>query len=278
MKNCIYCGKNLENIADKANHVRWCKSNPKRNFYIETLNKSRKKKIKKFKIEQGKERSCLHCKREFKNMHAFSCHMSHINGNHPGWNHINSDINRRSYPEKYFISVLKLEGLFKRYQIKEKFSVYPYFLDFAFLDKMVCLEIDGYQHYASQQAIDHDKKRDEILISKGWRVYRINWSSYQKAESRHLEFEKFLNFLDSSDNYSSYNYLESIKKTKRTRKEYINQKMIERRKYNKENYQYLISNFDFNSKGWIKKMSILLKISEQKVKPWLRRYFPELGL
>lgn len=34
---------------------------------------------------------------------------AHSEGRHPGWKHVNSDINKRSYPEKFFIKVLEVD-------------------------------------------------------------------------------------------------------------------------------------------------------------------------
>lgn len=120
--------------------------------------------------------------------------IAHAEGRHTGWKHINEDVNRRSYPEEFFIRVCQNENLFGVYDIKEKFSFGKYFLDFAFVDFKIDVEIDGEQHYRNREAIEHDKKRDKFLINNGWKVYRINWKTFYNNTKE--EIEKFLNFLE----------------------------------------------------------------------------------
>ncbi len=73
-----------------------------------------------------------------------------------------------SYPEKYFTQV------FKSWSPEYNFNVGKYFIDFAFIDKMIAVEIDGRRH--SDKEIKHkDAIRTKFLESKGWTVYRIKW-------------------------------------------------------------------------------------------------------
>lgn len=52
-----------------------------------------------------------------------------------------------------------------------------YFLDFALFagDRKIDVECDGGQHYSTQEAIDADKRRDELLNGAGWKVLRFTW-------------------------------------------------------------------------------------------------------
>lgn len=119
---------------------------------------------------------------------------AHKNGNHTGWKHINGDIKRRSYPEKYFIKLLENNNLTNKYRITEKKSIGKYFLDFAFEDYMVDFEIDGCQHFRSQEAIDHDLKRDEFLKRNGWSTYRVKWSDLK--DNSEIQLQKLLQFVE----------------------------------------------------------------------------------
>lgn len=73
-----------------------------------------------------------------------------------------------SYPEKYFAQV------FKDFNYEYDFKVGRYFIDFAFIDKMIAIEIDGRRHNDPDIKCK-DAVRTNFLESKGWQVFRIKW-------------------------------------------------------------------------------------------------------
>ena len=77
-----------------------------------------------------------------------------------------------SYPEKCFQKILEDNGLDKKYLIYREYSVFPYFIDFAFINEKVAVEIDGSQHLEEDRK-KRDVEKDTLLISNGWRVIRI---------------------------------------------------------------------------------------------------------
>lgn len=109
-------------------------------------------------------------------------------GKHKGW----QSRSILSYPEKFFIRVLKNENLFNFCETNKPYD--GYFLDFYFEDLKIDLEIDGSQHKYRKE---HDDKRDKYLISKGIKVYRIEWKSINTDKGKKYikdEIDKFLNF------------------------------------------------------------------------------------
>lgn len=48
-----------------------------------------------------------------------------------------------------------------------------YWLDFAYKDIKLDIEVDGEQHYVDKKIIDRDKIRDDFLRSKGWTIMRF---------------------------------------------------------------------------------------------------------
>jgi very-short-patch-repair endonuclease len=125
------------------------------------------------------------------------------NGIIKGW-HINRDENRRSYPEKFFIEVMNNNDLFKRFKIKEKFSYGKYFIDFLFIELKLIVEIDGEQHFKSDESIKHDGIRDEYFLSEGFKIYRIRWKNlFHNTKSEINEFLSFLNDIETQ-NYRKY--------------------------------------------------------------------------
>jgi very-short-patch-repair endonuclease len=77
-----------------------------------------------------------------------------------------------SYPEKLFIKLIKSNELDKRFSITRERPVFPYFIDFAFDNVKVAVEIDGSQHELPNRK-ESDNKKDELLKENNWRVYRI---------------------------------------------------------------------------------------------------------
>jgi very-short-patch-repair endonuclease len=113
------------------------------------------------------------------------------NGTNSGWHTRKGEA---SYPEKYF------EELFRKEQIsgwaREK-KIGRWFIDFAFENKKIALEIDGRQHDDTDRA-NSDKIKDEFLASNGWKVIRIRWSNPTTEagkEKLYAQIEKVLSVL-----------------------------------------------------------------------------------
>ena len=77
-----------------------------------------------------------------------------------------------SYPEKLYREFLEFWGYIKNCCFFQEYKVGRYWLDFAFLDDMRYVEIDGKQHL-TEKAIKYDKTRDEYLHDLGWVVVRF---------------------------------------------------------------------------------------------------------
>lgn len=206
---------------------------------------------------------------------SLSMKKSHKDGKHSGWSFINKDINKRSYPEKWFVkNVLDKYNLYSKFTIKEKFSFHKYFLDFAFLEIKLDVEIDGQQHFRSIKSIEHDKERDKFLLKNGWKVCRIAWLELKNNPNDIIN--NFLNWINKDYNYRKYDIDEILNLLKSKIPVYGN---IE--KYNKarKNISYLrnkpiiemieYSDIDFSKFGWVKKISELTGIKSQRVNKWM---------
>jgi very-short-patch-repair endonuclease len=80
----------------------------------------------------------------------------------------------QSYPESYFESWLKNEGI--SFISEQQASIYS--IDFRIGD--IALEIDGEQHYVDDRIVKSNFYRDEYLKSLGIDTIRVRWSHYQK--------------------------------------------------------------------------------------------------
>lgn len=117
-----------------------------------------------------------------------------------------------SYPEKIFLEkVTKLE-LDKKYLIIRERSVFPYFIDFAFENQKLAVEIDGSQHNNIDRK-ESDLKKDNLLNSLGWTVLRFTANKIKFELDECLDI--ILSFLRKEDNqFGVYEYKEFKKEIK----------------------------------------------------------------
>jgi|688.fasta_scaffold470407_1 very-short-patch-repair endonuclease len=229
MEKCKYCDKLWTELnlglkkGDKANHSRWCEKNPKsiedkkklsikckfseiniRNYITEESRKKQGNKIKKAwkdgKYDSSKMKSWLgkNLPIEMKLKISKSLKKAHENGSHPGWAHINTSKTNRSKPEEIFYSWILNDEYLSLLNIEEKKPFGKYFLDFAFIDFKIDVELDGIQHLRSKESIDHDILRDKFVIENGWIPYRISVSEFYKDKIKTIENLKY--FIESLKN------------------------------------------------------------------------------
>lgn len=97
-----------------------------------------------------------------------------------------------SYPEQYFINLFVNENI-TNYEREKK--VGKYFIDFAFNEHKLALEIDGGQHNLPDRK-KSDINKDEFLTKEGWSIFRIKWfnpintTNKQKLYSQIDQFKK----------------------------------------------------------------------------------------
>lgn len=78
-----------------------------------------------------------------------------------------------SYVEKIFYNFLVENGYDKKYLIIREYSVFPYFIDFAFVDLKIAIEIDGSQHLEKERH-ERDVLKDKLLQENGWKIIRFS--------------------------------------------------------------------------------------------------------
>lgn len=191
---------------------------------------------------------------------------AHAEGRHPGWAHKNQDLTRSSYPERWFRKVLAEDSRFANMLVIEQHRCGKYFLDFAFAEFMVDLEIDGCQHRRERQQ-QKDSERDEFLNSKGWSVYRIEWERLY-ADTQ-ICLDDFQNFLLSKDKNLKV-FVEAERKPIHIPVEQKLRSIADKR------MEILVAaNVNFTRYGWVQQAADLLGMKPQKIHGWMKRYFPE---
>jgi very-short-patch-repair endonuclease len=99
-----------------------------------------------------------------------------------------------SYPEKIFKEKCEELKLNEKYLIIRERSVFPYYIDFAFENEKIAVEIDGSQHELESRK-QNDIKKEDLLISQGWRVIRFTAKEIQTNSNSC--FEKLNSFIIS---------------------------------------------------------------------------------
>lgn len=81
--------------------------------------------------------------------------------------------NKPSYPEQFFMEVIKNEFQDKDYQ--KEYPFFKYSIDFAWVNKKLAIEIDGQQHQRDEKQKTRDLQKDKLLKENGWKLLRIKW-------------------------------------------------------------------------------------------------------
>jgi very-short-patch-repair endonuclease len=185
--------------------------------------------------------------------------------------------------EQWFIDkVIAKYNLNKKYDIVSEYAEFPYFIDFAFVNIRLAVELDGPAHFSHGNVrFEHDLKKDKHLLSKGWKVIRIAYNEINE--------EKIQEFLGLLNNFDKYQYeakkLENhIFKNKTLRLIRVSSKKLELKRKSKirtllkllkqiEKIKIIEnSSIDFSKLGWVHEVSKLLKIKTQKVNKWMKTY------
>jgi very-short-patch-repair endonuclease len=184
--------------------------------------------------------------------------------------------NEMTYGEKWLNDILVSEGFYSKYDVVYQYPIFPYVIDFAFVNEKIALEFDGKCHFISGKRIDHDIKRDFELGKKGWRTFRI---AYNEMES--FKIESFLNFIDNLNIPTNIKNLEErLIKNEEIKKPKENKRELNRIKYDNEQHRIAeivsTSGIDFSSFGWVNQVSHLTGKKPQKINSWMKRYLPEI--
>lgn len=150
---CPYCGLTKTfNQSSFSSHKNHCKKNPNR-VPFKSHSPS----------EETKKKTSASMKKAQAEGRAWNIGQSR-------WN------NEPSYPEKWFMKMLKNEfNLIENKDYVREKSFHRFSLDFAWPERKLCIEIDGKQHFTDQKQMERDKRKDELLKKEGWKEMRIKW-------------------------------------------------------------------------------------------------------
>lgn len=108
--------------------------------------------------------------------------------------------------EWFFDNIICKHKLYEKYDIVNEHPEYPYFIDFAFLNIKLAVELDGQQHFKNgKKRIENDIKKDKLLNTKDWKVIRFSYDEDKiKIEKRFIDI---LNNIKNTNNKKLNNYI-----------------------------------------------------------------------
>ena len=176
-----------------------------------------------------------------------------------------------TYGEEWLHDIFEENKIYSKYDVIFQHPVYPYFIDFAFVNEKVAVEFDGKCHFINKKRIDHDITRDYNLEKLGWRVYRIAYDEMEK-----FILDDLILFLCDS---SIKKFEERLIRSKELKIPKVDKRALNKIQYNEKNQriaeELISSDIDFSSFGWVTKASKIIGLSDQKINGWMKRFLPE---
>jgi very-short-patch-repair endonuclease len=184
-----------------------------------------------------------------------------------------------SYPEKLCIDYIEKNGFDKKYSIVREYSVFPYFIDFAFVNEMVAVEIDGSQHLLPERK-ESDNKKDELLNELGWLVVRV--SEKEIKTNINETFNQILSILKDKPKINNYRIGLVVKPKKYQKKERNEfgfteleiQSKFKQRKVERPPLSVLLEQ---TKQMGFPKTGKLYNVSENTIRKWIKAYHKGLG-
>lgn len=178
-----------------------------------------------------------------------------------------------SYPEKLFLNKITELGWGTKYSIEREYPFFPYFIDFAFLNEKVAVEIDGSQHLLPER-IELDNKKDKLLIENKWIVVRATENEIKtNLDNFIIELSKILESNPKENNFSfgifkkKIGYISKRNYSGLTKKE-IN-RSIKQRKVVRPNIDTLKN--EIKEFGYLKTGKIY-GVSDNSIRKWVSFY------
>ena len=184
-----------------------------------------------------------------------------------------------SYPETIFKQKCEDLKLHKKHLIIRERPVFPYFIDFAFENEKVAIEIDGSQHNLPERR-ESDLKKEQLLLQNGWRILRFTAKEIQTNTEGC--FFKLLSFISSNVQYEKVGMFEN-KDLKTLKKEQLNKERqknngltdklisssITQRKVNRPPHNQLIQ--EIKELGY-SAVGRKYEVSDNAVRKWIKNY------
>lgn len=248
--HCRFCNRTCKTNSALTLHEKFCKLNPNHSIY------------------KGHEISA-----EVREKISKKLKCAILDGRAHGWANVKDNKCGMSYPELWFEAMLKDNALDLNYEYNKQF--YQYKLDFAWESKRLCIEIDGSQHYLMPDRAESDKRKDELLRSKGWKVLRLKWGYIAKCPNDAIS--KVREFLNGRGDVSIPLYKTKYEVSEENRKtcemeniakdsmDRYNRRKITPQQFETRKRLILNSGIDLSKIGWVSAVSKITKLSRRSI-------------
>lgn len=190
---------------------------------------------------------------------------------------------KMTYGEEQLHTRLSDAGVYENFDVVFQYPVYPYCIDFAFINEKVGLEFDGKCHFRSNARIEHDIKRDSKLSELGWRIYRVSY-----LEIDEFKVSDLLEFIGCPEKKQTLTRTLIINTKKKKSPIFQNgrkirtfsHKTLEKFKRRKDAQFELAkyveaSDIDFSKYGWVNHVSKLINKSPAHINKWMKEFMPD---
>jgi very-short-patch-repair endonuclease len=293
MLKCNLCNKEFKNLGGLNSHIKCCEKTIelkdkviemyKNDYSIKDIYKQlsiTKSKISEYigdMVRSRSESTSIGCKK-YPHKHTEET-KNIIREKHIKWMKEHPEktawrLSNLSYPEKLFLNKIKELEWDKKYLIQREKPMFPFYIDFAFNNEKVAVEIDGSQHLEENRK-KRDEEKDKLLIENGWMVLRFS----DKEIKTNID-----NCFSISEKYLKEKFTPSIKKVGiiEERKKYIKKErngykfteeeikgQMKQRKVNRPSYEELIKMI--NEKN-VYQVSKTFNVSFHTIKKWIKYY------
>jgi very-short-patch-repair endonuclease len=176
-----------------------------------------------------------------------------------------------SYLEEWFNKKCEERNIYEKYDVINEYTIFPYSIDFAFVNEKVAVELDGKCHFINGvKRIEKDIEKDNFLISSGWKIFRIRYDQVEDDS----KIDELFNFIGNPTIKKNFN--SSLYRSHITLKTKLDKRKINKLEYEKKQDEFIDkiinSDIDFSKLGWVNRVSETLQILPQKVNKWMKRF------
>lgn len=270
---CKYCSKICKNIRSIRSHERSCPFNPTRQYVSHTIGHAAWNKGLTKETSEKIQHIAKACSKTLKGRPGHKhteatkqllskIRKQQIAQNGGIWWNSRSKC-KRSYAEEWTKRVLENET--NNITFYEEYHIGKWFLDFAWPERKIGLEIDGKQHeWPDRRRMDAEK--DAYCTSLGWKILRLKWSDISMNKQQAIQLIK--QFVLTSE-IIDYDFQH---KPTRVKKGYYH---LPDNVWDERKLRLINSGIDMSKYGWQSKMVMYTGLTKRVIERTIEHFHDE---
>lgn len=271
--NCKFCGKLCKNILSIRAHERTCPANPDRKYVSHTVGHTAWNKGLTKETSEKIQHIAQSCSKALKGRAGHKhteetkkllsmIRKQQIADNGGVWWNSRSKC-KRSYAEEWTKHILENET--NDIKFYEEYHIGKWFLDFAWPDRKIGLEIDGSQHeWPERQRMDTEK--DAYCTSQGWKILRLKWSDISMNKPQAIQIIKKFVLTSEIVDYEFQHKLTKVKKGYYHLPDNV---------WNERKMMMINSGIDMSKFGWQSKMVNHTGLTKRVIERTIEHFYDE---